>query len=486
MSTANPTADAPGDGPVRDAVDHRPAYHYTAERHFLNDPNGLVRHDGVWHMYYQYNPLDNVHGNTSWGHATSADLVSWTERPVAISFDQNEDVWSGSVVADPHDTAGFGRAGQTALVAVYTSGRGSEGVQGQSLAYSLDAGTTWTKHAGNPVLDIGSPEFRDPKVFWDRLRGRWTMVVALSAEHRVSIYTSPDLLDWTHRSDHGPVGRVDDVWECPDLFPLADRGRTGWVMTISVGGRVQYSVGDFDGARFTATTTGVLDHGADFYAAVTYNGAPDDRRLMVGWMSRWEYAQDTPTGDWRGAMSVTRELSLTTVNGRPALLQTPVPLESLGLERTWVGSRTFTGTSPVHANGTAYRLQASLAPHSAEDFGVDVLVGGEQRTRIGYDVTRGQLYLDRTRSGESAFSDTFAAIHRVRLDLHNRPLELTVLVDACSVEVFANAGRVSITDLVFPDPASDGIQLFSEGGPTRLERMEVIQLGAAVTRVAED
>ena len=486
MSTANPTADAPDDDAVPVGGDHRPTYHYTAERHFLNDPNGLVRHDGVWHMYYQYNPLGNVHGDTSWGHATSTDLVHWAEQPLAISCDEAEDVWSGSVVSDLDDTSGFGRPDQPALVAVYTSRRRADEVQCQSLAYSLDSGTTWTKYAENPVLDIGSTQFRDPKVFWDEARERWTMVVALAAEHQVSIYTSSDLRTWTHRSDHGPAGRVDDVWECPDLFPLPEQGRTRWVMTVAVGGRVQYSVGDFDGARFIATVTGVMDHGADYYAAVTYNGAPDGRRLMVGWMSRWEYAQDTPTGDWRGAMSVTRELSLTTLNGRPTLLQTPVPLEPLGLGRTRVGSRVFAGTSPVHARGTAYRLEASLAPHSAEDFGVDVLVGGSQRTRIGYDLTRGQLYVDRTRSGESGFSDTFAAIHRVRLDLHGRPLELTVLVDACSVEVFANAGLVSITDLVFPDPTSDGIELFSEGGPTRLERMEIIHLGAAVTRARSD
>ncbi len=251
-----------GAAPLVGAEPYRPQVHYTPQRNWMNDPNGLVHADGRWHLYYQYNPTGNDWGEMSWGHATSTDLVRWTEQPVALPATPTEMAFSGSAVLDTANTAGFNRDGRTAIVAVYTALDRATGRQAQALAYSLDGGTTFTRYAGNPVLDIGSTEFRDPKVFWDDARGRWVMVVAMAVERKVRVYTSPDLKRWTQRSEFGPLGATGGVWECPDLFPLpvdGDATRQKWVMLVSLnpgsvagGSGTQYFVGDFDGERFTA------------------------------------------------------------------------------------------------------------------------------------------------------------------------------------------------------------------------------------------
>jgi levanase len=235
----------------------RPTYHYTPAANFMNDPNGLIQYKGVYHLFYQHNPWGNTAGNGSWGHATSTDLVHWTEHRVAIAADADEEVWSGSVVLDRANTSGFGTATNPPLVAIYTSRDKDTGLQRQALAFSLDAGETWTKYAGNPVLDIGAHDFRDPKVSWNEKTGRWVMVVAKSVERKVGIYSSADLKTWRHESDFGPAGATGGVWECPDLFPLPYKNAAGatttkWVLTLSVSGKVQYFVGDFDGSTFTS------------------------------------------------------------------------------------------------------------------------------------------------------------------------------------------------------------------------------------------
>lgn len=189
----------------------RPAIHYTAKNTWFNDPNGLVYHEGIYHLYYQNNPFGNVWGNMSWGHATSADLVNWDEQPVAILCDAEEDIFSGSIVIDQYNTSGLGNGQTSPLVAIYTSAykdsSARRGTQAQSLAWSSDGGYTWTKHHGNPVLDRNSADFRDPKVF--RYNGPpgnyWVMVAVEANEHKVVMYSSDNLRDWHYLSSFGPA-----------------------------------------------------------------------------------------------------------------------------------------------------------------------------------------------------------------------------------------------------------------------------------------
>ena len=210
-----------------DTPQHRPAYHFSPAKNWMNDPNGLVFHKGVYHLFFQYNPLGNVWGNMSWGHATSTDLVHWDEQPVAIPFDANEGVFSGSVVVDTTNSSGFGTAQNPALVAMYTSAytaaSGRDGIQAQSLAYSTDDGQTWTKYSGNPVIDIGSREFRDPKVFWYEPAQEWRMVAVIANEHKVLIWRSADLKQWTRLSEFGPRNAIGGALGVPGPLPPGGR-----------------------------------------------------------------------------------------------------------------------------------------------------------------------------------------------------------------------------------------------------------------------
>jgi levanase len=250
---------------------YRPAIHYTPAKNLMNDPNRMVFHKGVYHLYYQHNPSGNTWGNMSWGHATSQDLVHWQEQPLAISTDAQQDIFSGSVVVDKDNTSGFGTKTNPALIAVYTSAYKEasphRGLQAQSLAYSLDDGQTWTQYDENPVLNRNSANFRDPKVFWYGAPGGgyWVMTAVEAQEHKVVLYKSANLKDWTALSEFGPANATGGQWECPDLFPLAvdgDKGNIKWVMVVNInpggvagGSAGQYFVGNFDGTTFTSDTT---------------------------------------------------------------------------------------------------------------------------------------------------------------------------------------------------------------------------------------
>ncbi|MDT0574135.1 GH32 C-terminal domain-containing protein [Streptomyces sp. DSM 3412] len=245
---------------------YRPQFHFTPQKNWMNDPNGLVYHKGEYHLFYQYNPNGNSWGDMSWGHAVSKDLVHWEELPLALSHDDEEMVFSGSAVVDRDNTTGFGTKENPPMVAIYTSAYKDGGKQAQSLAYSTDRGRTWTKYQDNPVIDIGSTDFRDPKVQWHAPTKSWLMTVSLSSEHKVRFYSSKNLKDWELQSEFGPAGATGGVWECPDLFPLAvdgDRNNIKWVLVVNInpggiagGSAAQYFIGDFDGKKFTAEDKG--------------------------------------------------------------------------------------------------------------------------------------------------------------------------------------------------------------------------------------
>jgi len=784
---------------------YRPQFHFTPARNWMNDPNGPIFFNGRYHLFYQYNPSGSQWGNISWGHAVSKDLVHWTELPVAIPQDANEFVFSGSVVYDKTNSSGLGTAANPPLVAVYTSAFKSTGIQAQSLAYSVDGGLTWTKYAGNPVLNLNSTNFRDPHVFWYAPNKNWVMVVALSDQHKVSFYTSTNLKNWTHRSDFGPAGAVGGVWETPTIVPLyvnGDHKRLKWVLVVGInpggyasGSADQYFVGDFDGSTFTsddpttytppagtligdggfegdtygdwtaagtafgsgpahsdnptngavghgwvdsygtgdpdtgtltspaftiaqnyinflmaggnhpyvvggltsppAGTTiedfegdslpgwtgtgdfvgitpskenlpgqlgsGVLDtcqagcdaaegtvtspaftvnakyldvliaggnhplggamptavavlvngqvvasvtgnnsvslnwqaidvsayagqqaqlevidqsdgsngwghvifdnpmlsdvkavgwanqtganlivngqvvrsatgnsspdldwqswnvsdlkgqqaqvqivdqnsggdwghtiadnfaqsdapalssiqrahwvdYGADFYAATSFNDLPDGNQVLIGWMNNWNYAGSIPTSPWRSADSVPRQLALQDIGGKIQLTQQPVGnLSKLHTGAAVTsGSKPITGTISAGISGPTLDLDATFAPGTASQFGLNVHTGGGQLTQIGYDTTTHEVYVDRTRSGDVSFDPTFASVQRAPFPLAGGTVRLHVLVDTSSVEVFTDQGQVVLTDQIFPSPSSTGVSFFATNGTATL------------------
>jgi len=490
---------------------YRPQFHFTPAANWMNDPNGLVFFAGEYHLFYQYNPFGNTWGHMSWGHAVSPDLVHWQYLPVAIPEVDGVMAFSGSAVVDWKNTSGFGRGGEPPLVAIYTGHRTDRPSQSQFLAYSTDRGRTWTRYAGNPVLDISVADFRDPKVFWYEPQQKWVMVLALSLEHKVLLYSSPDLKRWTPLSEFGPTGAVGGVWECPDLFELpvdGDPQKTRWVLIVNLnpggvagGSGAQYFVGDFDGTRFRAEASGATaaagapdggalwaDYGKDFYAAVSWSDMPrtDGRRVWIGWMNNWQYGKDIPTSPWRSAQSVPRELALRTTRDGVRLVQRPVAeIQRLRGTGRRLGAQPIpVGSTPLAArgiSGTALEIVAELEAGAASELGVKVRTGRNEETVIGVDPRAGRLFVDRTRSGEVSFHPDFPGRHAGPLPIENGRVRLRILVDRSSVEVFAGDGRTVITDQIFPDPASDGVALYATGGPARLVTLEAWPLQSAWT-----
>ncbi len=299
---------------------YRPAYHHTPLYGWMNDPNGMFCKDGVWHLYYQYNPYGSKWQNMTWGHSSTTDLVHWKHEPVAIRPDGLGSVFSGSCVIDHDGTAGFGR---DAVIALYTSAGTS---QMQSMAVSRDGGTTFTRYAGNPVLTLES-EARDPNMFRNEATGEWNLVLAHALDREMLFFTSPDLRTWTLQSGFGKgEGCQEGVWECPDLFQLPVEGsdEKKWVLICNInpggpfgGSAIQYFTGDWDGRTFTADRDADgripvkwLDYGKDNYALVSWSDAPDGRRTAIGWMSNWQYAAEVPTMQYRSANTLPREIGL--------------------------------------------------------------------------------------------------------------------------------------------------------------------------------
>nr|WP_243077201.1 GH32 C-terminal domain-containing protein [Microbacterium sp. SS28] len=824
---------------------YRPLVHFTPERNWMNDPNGMVYVDGTYHLFFQHNPSGTRWGNMSWGHATSPDLLTWTEQPIAIPQTFNdagesiEDIFSGSVVVDEQNTSGFGVAGGPApLIALYTSAYTDRhpthaGKQAQSLAYSLDNGQTWTKYAGNPVVDRGSANFRDPKVI--RYEGRdgayWVMVAVEATDHKVVMYRSDNLRDWTYLSEFGSANATGGIWECPDLFEMpvdGDPGNTKWVLVVNLnpgsvagGSGGQYFVGEFDGVTFTSestvagtpapdgetfasfddgtygdwivgnepgngkngpwgaapaggtlpgqnpvggfigsglvngfldgdwplgtlqspeftvsdpfinllvgggrhphvagsqlrndppagttlfdfelpdgqtladsgwTLTGdfasepgrnpstaggdyylgakrintweggprgddnvgtmtspafsidgdyisfligggkrgdgslqaelvvdgevvraqtgpeagqlnwrswdvkdlqgrdaairvrdeatggwghlTLDHfvmgdapatvrsdetsvnlvvdgeivrsatgadsetldwaswnvkefegkqahvlvidnnrfgwghilvdqvmfadaaagtrlegydwldwGRDYYASVSYFGAPDGKRIMQGWMNNWDYSQDTPTTTWRSSMALPREVRLVTTDKGPRLAQSVVSQLDAQVDapkaRT-VEDVSLEGPTELGLEGDVVKIEAVLRPSESDRAGITVFEGGGKGTRIGYDSETGRVFVDRRNSGEVGFHPAFASLEDAPLALReDGTVALEVYLDRASVELFAGDGLVTITDQVFPVAGAKGISAWSEGGGATLESLTVTPL----------
>ncbi|MCU1574764.1 MAG: glycosyl hydrolase family 32 [Micrococcaceae bacterium] len=499
---------ATGNTPTTTAAEnYRPALHYTAENSWLNDPNGLIHHDGMYHLYYQNNPWGNVWGNMSWGHATSTDLLTWTEQPLAIPCDANEEVFSGSMVHDRQNSSGFGNETTAPLVAVYTSAYKPEsahpGVQAQSLAYSLDGGYTWTKYSNNPVLNRGSANFRDPKVFrYDGDAGSyWVMVAVEALDHQVVLYRSQDLKTWEHLSSFGPANATTGIWECPDLFPLpvdGDPKNLKWVLTVNLnpggpnnGSAGQYFIGDFDGTTFTSTSTVTeglqdsnrlgeyhwLDWGRDYYAAVSFSDAPDGRRLMIGWMNNWQYANTIPTTPWRSPMSLVREITLQTSEGSLALVQQPA-----GDWTTLAGKGSFCLTqTTLHdsvqvlagAAGAVQRIDVTFTPGNAEEFGLILCGDGQKGTRVGIRPGEGNLFVDRRESGRTDFHSSFPSIDTAPLRATAGSYRLTIFVDRCSIEVFAQDGQVTMSELIFPAETSTELSVYAIGGTVTMNTLQV-------------
>lgn len=470
---------------------YRPQVHFTPARHWMNDPNGLVYFQGWYHLFFQYNPYGSRWGNMSWGHAISRDLLHWRQLPVAIPQGRRSMIFSGSAVVDWHDTSGFGVGARAPLVAIYTANpRHGPGAQTENLAYSTDGGQTWHKYAGNPVLDIGLRNFRDPKVFWYAPRREWIMVVSRAAAREISFYASKNLKTWRHTGNFGPAGDTRGVWECPDLFrlPVANRpGQFRWVLKVDVqqhhpgtGGGGQVFIGHFDGTTFRAAAQPpqALDLGEDYYASASWSNLPGGpgNVITLGWMDNWLYAQDAPTAPWRGAMAFPRRLSLRDQNGRDWLIQRPIAaLAALRAARRQFGSfvapagRTLLTVPPL---GAAHEIRARVLVGARGRFVFTIGSPDGRDVRIGYAAATGRFTV--VRSGHYRFSPSFDSRNSTRLPGRPRVIELDLIIDRSSVEAFVDRGELTVAERMFPRGGAYTVRVRSSGA--RIERMDLWRL----------
>jgi fructan beta-fructosidase len=397
---------------------------------------------------------------------------------------------------DHHNSSGFGLNGEPPLVLIFTGHVDAKQIQDQRLAFSNDRGRTWTIYEGNPVLDIGQKDFRDPKVFWHAASSRWIMLVVLANDCKAQFYGSSNLKDWTHLSDWGPYSSHEWNWEVPELFelPIENSSETRWVLKVDVGtggpfggSAGMYFLGQFDGEKFIAddpnlnleTPVSWLDYGKDFYAAITFANLQDDRLIWLGWMNNWQYAAQTPTSPWRGAMSIPRTLRLKRFSSSLELVQQPVSeLGALrGKHHRFTDLQLEVGSRSLEVRGERLEIIAEFKPETASKFGLKVRVGPNNETMIGYNTSSQELFVDRRQSGQVDFSEHFTGKHSASLPLENDTIRLHIFIDQCSLEVFGNDGRTIITDLIFPELGADGLELFSKDGRVQLTSLDIWELG---------
>lgn len=444
---------------------HRPFYHFSARKGWINDPNGLVFNDGWYHLFYQYYPDGICHGAMHWGHARTRDFLMYEDLPVALYPDKHGEIFSGSAVMDRHNSAGFGENGKVPMIAAFTHHQqnGESVVQSQSIAASLDGGLTFTPYEGNPVIVAGMRDFRDPKVFWYEKGLCWVMAVV--AGRCVMFYSSTDLINWRHCSTFTtPNPEPAGIWECPDLLCFETGEGEKWVLIVSVNSGagnafgMQYFVGTFDGETFTAQTPSdevcMMDFGLDHYAAVTYNGL-DDRVVLSGWMSCWFYAEALPADGFRGAMTIPRELSLIhTVEGAYRLAQKPVRElwdAAIPCEHFPKGPAVV----EIETEGKSCRI---------------ILSNGREPLVISHDAERKSVTIDR--AGCFPLENHDLRFDRMEGCYSGESCKsITLLLDTTSVELFAADGLLAGTVQCFPAMPFDEIRVEGIAGKPRYYRV---------------
>ena len=423
----------------------RPLYHHTPVYGWMNDPNGMFFKDGVWHLYYQWNPYGSQWENMHWGHSTSRDLIHWEAQPMALEPDWLGSIFSGSCVTNGDE-----------VVAFYTSA-GMH--QTQSMAVSKDGGRTFKKYSGNPILTTSDvADFRDPRPFWNEDIKAWNLILAAGQEMR--IYSSKNLTDWTYESSFGKeYGSHSGVWECPDLFKIDNK----WVLICNInpggpfgGSATQYFVGDFNGRKFTCESmpkvTKWMDYGKDHYATVSFYNAPENRRVVLAWMSNWQYGNQVPTKQFRSANSIPRDLGLFDF-GQETYLSVVPSKEMLALRSKKVKSPTEACEIVVDMKGSA-----------------DIVLSNSKGEEVvmTYDAQKQEFSMNRMKSGNVSFSEAFPCV--TTAPTYGAVKQLRIFIDRCSIEAFDAEGKVAMTNLVFPSEPYNTIKV--KGGKATIFEIE--------------
>ncbi len=446
---------------------YRPQIHFSPKAHWMNDPNGMVYYNNVYHLFFQYYPGATVWGPMHWGHATSTDLIHWKEQPIALYPDKLGYIFSGSIVVDKNNTSGLGVNNKPPLVAIFTQHdtagerAHTNTYQNQSIAYSNDEGKTWIKYKDNPVLkNPGITDFRDPKVFWYDAGNKWIMTLA--TKDRITFYSSSDLKNWAKESEFGEhIGAHGGVWECPDLISFDDNGKQVWALIVNInpggpngGSATQYFLGDFDGKTFTpfSTDTKWLDYGPDEYAGVTWSNT-GNRKIFLGWMSNWSYGQLVPSQTWRSAMTLPRTLGLVHVNNDIYITSKPIiELSAITTEQESLKNLTIEKDFDLSFQLKKFQLPCKLDfdIDSSKSFSINFSNDQNEILIVGFDATRNQYYINRANSGETDFEKSFSDQRSTPRISNDRDIHLTLFADVSSIELFADDGLSVMTAIFFP------------------------------------
>ncbi|PTV93481.1 levanase [Halanaerobium saccharolyticum] len=470
---------------------YRPQIHFTPQKNWMNDPNGLVYYKGKYHLFYQHHPYSNVWGPMHWGHAVSEDLLHWEHLPIALAPDEETGMaFSGSAVVDYNDSSGFFE-GKSGLVLIYTSTlpESEGGHQQQCIAYSEDDGLSWHKYSANPVIkNKVKTDFRDPKVFWHQKTKKWVMV--LVAGDRVEFYNSSNLKDWKYLSEFGSKrGSHGGVWECPDLFPIEEEDKEYWVLKVDVqkgaiagGSGGQYFVGHFDGKIYSEidnfNDVNWLDYGQDFYAAQSWNNLPGDnkRNIWLGWMSNWDYANEVPTEVWKSAMSIPRELKLIKEKEEFNLLQQPInELKELRNEKYIFKNLRIGKNNNKDFKGIKNPLEivADFYLENKVEFEIQFKFNEDNLT-LSYNDRNSKVIINRENSA-SSFHPDFKSEQIADLGELEK-MKLQIFIDWSSIEIFINDGRWVITDLIFPEEVEMDIILNNFAEELIIDKLEIFEL----------
>ncbi|MBP0902647.1 glycoside hydrolase family 32 protein [Mariniflexile gromovii] len=490
---------------------YRPNFHFTPKKGWMNDPNGMFYKDGFYHLYFQHYPNGNTWGPMHWGHAISTDMVTWKEMPIAIYPDEKGYIFSGSSVVDVNNSSGFSKNGIAPIIAMFTyhdmdgEKAGKLNYQSQAIAYSLDEGQTFTKYSENPVIkNPGIKDFRDPKMFWDSIHKKWLMVLA--AGQKIMFYSSLNLKDWKLESDFGDgIGGHGGVWECPDLFPMKVQGtdEVKWVLLVSInpggpngGSATQYFIGDFDGKKFTIDASFEndlnkseyksiwIDYGKDNYAGVTWSNIPDSdgRKLFVGWMSNWDYANVVPTERWRSAMTVARQIELQKENASYRLLSQPVKeltkYKSTKYKREDIAIKGVTKIIDSDAiDLSSAEIQFKISDLKNNGFTFKLTNKQDDTLAFGYNTSDKNFFVDRRKSGKTAFSEKFAdRISFAKRTSTNVNISGTIILDKTSIELFFDNGETVMTEIFFPNSPFEKLSIEPKDQEFILDNIEIHKL----------
>ena len=475
---------------------YRPQFHFSPPSGWMNDPNGLVYYQGEYHLFYQYFPDSIVWGPMHWGHAVSRDLTHWQNLPVALYPDSLGYIFSGSAVIDWKNRSGLQTGKHPPMIAIFTQHsekrvkEGRNDFQNQSIAFSNDKGRTFVKYDHNPVItNPGEKDFRDPKVIWIESLQKWIMVLA--SGQKVKFYSSTNLLKWEFLSDFGyDAGAHGGVWECPDLFQMKIKNAVKWVLIVNInpgavngGSGVQYFIGNFDGTRFIndnpQETTLWLDYGPDDYAGVTWSDIPepDGRRILIGWMSNWSYAQAVPTVKWRSAMTIPRMLELKkTEYGLRLSSEAVTELKRIRKNKQNIA---LTTDSVIKISGlNEILLNADLANSSADEFGFIFSNSLGEKLIVGFMKKTNQFYIDRTKSGNTSFSTSFSGCHFSPRLINGNILKMHLYLDRASLEMFADNGITSMTEMFFPNENFNRVTFFKKNGNMNIQKCTIYELNS--------